>query len=105
MLKEYKSGPGRFEGLTPFYAWLADHADEIADESFGDVDGFGAYVWLVKAPHILPDRRRAFVIHTDSAGFHYVAEVKGPNAENSAGAFFDDWQASYDRWADESADE
>lgn len=103
MLSEYadpKTGQaylGRYEGLTPFHAYIADHADELADDSFGDTDGFGSYNWIIDCPHIMPNRRRAFLVSVDSQGFHYVEEYTGPNANNDAGRRFDDVRNEYDK--------
>lgn len=103
MLKDYTPSLGCYEGLTPFHAWVAEHADDLADETTGSTE-WSQYIWLIKCPHILPNRRRAFLVGVDDFGFWYVEEWNGPNAENYAGAQFDRCQHDYDIWEMEGED-
>lgn len=89
------TGPGKYEGLTPFHGWLCENVDQLASETSGDVESSTGWFALITRPHVEPLRRKAHVVSCDSAGFWYVDTFLGPNAETFAGAHFDSLDADY----------
>jgi hypothetical protein len=83
-------GPGKYEGLRPFEAWLAEHVlgdSSWQDDSTGDVD-FGRY-------YARAGRR---IVSEDAQGFVYVDSFA---TESEAVNAFAQQAADYDAWWDE----
>jgi hypothetical protein len=84
---------GRFEGLSPFHAYIVDHINELAAETSGDVEaptGWFAYV---------EGAGRSWLVMTDDRGFWYVFEESAYGAMlafNGLDSEYGDWQLDND---------
>lgn len=95
MIKDAKAlvtGPGRYEGLSPFQAWLCENVDQCTDQSSGDVESPTG--WFAQCGR--------HVVTIDSAGFHYVTTY---STRAAATAMFEQVDVNYCAWLDDADDE
>lgn len=79
-------GPGRYEGLSAFEAWLCEHVDDCADENSGDVESSTG--WFARCGR--------WVVFTDSQGFWYTTRYATRELASAAFTVLED---EYDQWA------
>lgn len=87
MLKEAQAlvGPGSYEGLSPFEAWLCENVDDLAVDTYGNVDAPAG--WFARAGR--------YVVVTDDRGFWYVHRFATVDAAKDD---FEAMEVQYDTW-------